>query len=120
MPTNGPLNTPFGSPLVSPPDPGSGTMRGSPVEVQDNASGQGLTGTPFERPLAGSSMSPGETSNSGGLPTHFDTVGNIPGAPAVGTVAGVADGVATPNTPVGNMTGGPDVAKGERTHGSDR
>jgi hypothetical protein len=109
MPQNGPINSPFGNPLVSTPDASSATMRGGDWTLNDNAGagGKGLTGTPFESPMV-SAPGQSETPNSGGIPPLWDTVGGIPDAPAPGSTAAVADGVATPNTPVGNMTGGKD------------
>jgi len=106
MSMNGPLRTPFDAPLVSTPDVGEATKGGSGVTLSDTG-GPGLQGTPFEKPLV-SSPSQSPTGNTSGIPADWLTVGNIPNAPAPGTTAAVADGVATPNTPAGNMTGGKD------------
>ena len=46
-----------------------------------------------------------------GIPTDWLTDGGIPNDPGAGSTAAVADGVATPNTPAGNMTGGKDLSK---------
>jgi len=81
-------------------------MRGEPISLNEGG-GQGLTGTPFESPIM---PTPGQAAdaNSSGIPNVSVMVGGIPDAPAPGSTAAVADGVATPNTPAGNMTGGKD------------
>jgi hypothetical protein len=108
MASNGPLSTPYGSPLVGTPDVGEATTQGSGVSLNENGAA-GLQGTPFEKPIA---ATPGQapTSNTSGIPNTWTTTGGIPNAPADGSTAAVADGVATPNTPAGNMTGGKDGA----------
>lgn len=106
MNSNGPLSTPFSDPLVSTPDVGESTRRGSGVSLNEGG-GPGLQNTPFEKPLV---SSPGQaaTANSSGIPTDWLTDGGIPNDPGAGSTAAVADGVATPNTPAGNMAGGKD------------
>lgn len=104
MATNGPLNTPFGDPLVGTPSPSEATRQGGGVSLNEGGAA-GLQGTPFERPIA---RNPGTaaTANSSEIPNDWLTDGGIPNAPAPGSTAAVAGGVATPNTPAGNMAGG--------------
>ncbi len=108
MAMNGPLRTPFDSPLVSTPDVGASTVRGAGVTLNTDGAA-GLQNTPFEKPLV-SSPSQEPTANSSGIPADWLTVGSIPNDPGAGATAAVADGVATPNTPAGNMAGGKDLA----------
>jgi hypothetical protein len=108
MSMNGPLRTGYDNGIVPTPDVGESTRRGEGVSLPEGG-GQGLTGTPFEKPLmATPSGSP--TGNASGIPNDWLTDGGIPNAPSPGSTASVADGVATPNTPAGNMTGGKDGA----------
>ena len=108
MPSNGPISTPYANPLVSTPDVGEATTRGSGVSLNEGGAA-GLTGVPFQQPLV---SAPGQApaSNSSGIPNTWTTTGGIPNAPADGSTAAVADGVATPNTPAGNIAGGPDAS----------
>lgn len=98
------LNSPFENPIMGAPSVGEATTQGSQATVNMGSGGQGLTGVPFEKPIA---ANPGTspTPNSSGIPNTWLTTGGIPNDPGTGPAA-VADGVATPNTPVGNMTGG--------------
>lgn len=108
MGKNGPLTTPYENGIVSAPDVGESNTRGAGVSLNTDG-GAGLQGTPFESPLM---ATPGQdaTPNSSGIPNTWTTVGGIPNDPGAGSTAAVADGVATPNTPAGNMTGGKDGA----------
>lgn len=108
MSMNGPLRTPYDNGIVGTPDVGEASRKGEGVSLNESG-GQGLTGTPFEKPLM---STPGQspTANSSGIPNDWLTDGGIPNAPAPGSTAAVADGVATPNTPAGNMAGGKDGA----------
>lgn len=108
MSMNGPLRTAFDNPLVSTPDVGEASRRGSPVSLNDSGP-VALQNTPFEKPLV-TAPSGEATANSSGIPNDWLTDGGIPNAPAPGSTAAVADGVATPNTPAGNMAGGKDGA----------
>jgi hypothetical protein len=104
MNLNGPISTPYGSPLVSTPDVGEATTKGNGVTLNEDGAA-GLQGTPFENPLM---TAPGQaaSANSSGIPAPWTTTGGIPNAPADGATAAVADGVATPMTPAANITGG--------------
>ena len=104
MATNGPLRTAYDNGIVPTPDVGESTARGAGVSLND-AGPAALQNTPFEKPLV-SSPSQEPTANASGIPNDWLTVGGIPNDPGVGSTAAVADGVATPNTPVGNMAGG--------------
>lgn len=109
MAQNGPLRTAFDNPLMSTPDVGEATRRGEPATLsntQDGSSAKGLYATPFGKPLVTPPMNGDPTPNAkSGIPTDWLTE-PVKDAPGVGETAAVADGIATPNTPVGNMTGG--------------
>lgn len=104
MSMNGPIRTPYDNPLVGTPGVGEATTRGAGVTLNEGG-GQGLTGTPYEAPLM-ATPGQGATGNTSGIPNVGTTVGDIPDAPAPGSPAAVADGVATPMTPAANITGG--------------
>ncbi len=109
MSMNGPIRTGYDNGIVPTPDVGESTRRGSDVPSLPEGGGQGLTGTPFESPIM-PTPGQGATANSSGIPTDWVTEGGIPNDPGPGSTAAVANGVATPNTPAGNMTGGKDGA----------
>lgn len=100
MPKNGPLSSPYETPLVPTPDVGEATTRGAGITLNTDGAA-GLQGSPFQSPLV---PTPGQdpTSNTSGIPSTWTTVGNIPDDPGQGTAASV-DGVNSPNTPAGNM-----------------
>ena len=108
MAMNGPIRTPYDDGIVATPDVGEANTRGSGITLNEDGAA-GLQGTPYESPLMGA---PGQapSSNSSGIPNTWNTVGGIPNDPGAGSTAAVADGVATPNTPAGNMAGGKDLA----------
>ncbi len=109
MPMNGPLNTPYDSPLVGTPGVGEANTKGEDVSL--NLDGAvGLTGTPFEKPLT-TAPSQDATGNTSGIPDFWNTVGGIPDAPAPGTQVVVIGEVKSPNIPVADIAGGKDLSK---------
>lgn len=110
MPKNGPLTTPFESPLMSTPDPGQNTLAGMtggyPMDGVASGSGRGLVTSPFENPIMPPRSDYKETPNSSELPLQITQVGGLQDDPGRGATVGTAAGVATPNTPAGNMAKG--------------
>ena len=102
MAMNGPIKTPYEGPLVSTPDVGEATTRGSGVTLNEGGAA-GLQGTPFQQPLAGT---PGQapTANSSGVPNTWTTTGGVPNAPADGSH--VESSVTSPNTPSAGLVTG--------------
>lgn len=108
MPKNGPLNTPFESPLMSTPDPGesslAGMQGGYPMDsTVPQGSSAGLVTSPFENPIMSPRSDYKETPNTSGMGQRVDQVGGLKDDPGRGATVAVAGGVATPNTPAGNI-----------------
>lgn len=110
MPKNGPLNTPFETPLMSTPSPGDSTLAGMtggyPMDGLNSGSSAGLVSTPFESPIAQPRTDYKETPNSSELPAQVTQVGGLKDDPGRGAIVTGLSGVATPNTPAGNIDKG--------------